>query len=422
MALIEGCKHTVEITIPVSEVVSETERVIERIREKAKLPGFRPGKIPPAIIKTRFQGDIRHEVLESLVPKFFRKQAEADQLKVVGTPDVTEVHFDPGEPIRFKAEFEVAPEIDLKDYRDLQVIYREPQVTDEDVEKRLQEVREQKAEYVNIDPRPAQDGDFAVMSLKSLDGVEGPPIDRDELTLEVGGADTLPDFTENLRGMSPDEEKEFSIKYPDDYGGEKLAGKTVRFLCKLKTLRRKELPEINDEFARDLGDFQNLDELRETVRKTLLREREEEAQRDAKNKLVAKLVDMHEFPLPEFWVNRQIEAQVEQQLRILASQGMDPRKIQLDWEKVRNTQKDRAMREVKASLILDRIAERESIDATNDEVDKEVQRIARRDREPAAAVRRRLEKDGSLGRIANHFRTEKTLSFLFDHARKVAEE
>ena len=265
MALIEGCKHTVEITIPVSEVVSETERVIEKIREKAKLPGFRPGKIPPAIIKTRFQGDIRHEVLESLVPKFFRKQAEADQLKVVGTPDVTEVHFDPGEPIRFKAEFEVAPEIELKDYRDLKVIYREPQVTDEDVEKRLQEVREQKADYVNIDPRPAQDGDFAVLSLKSLEGVEGPPIERDEVTLEVGGADTLPDFTESLRGMSPDEEKEFEIKYPEDYGQAKLSGKTVRFLAKLKTIRRKELPELNDEFARDLGDYQSLEELRESL-------------------------------------------------------------------------------------------------------------------------------------------------------------
>jgi trigger factor len=422
LALIEGCKHSLEITIPVSEIASETDRVVEKIREKAKLPGFRPGKVPSAIIKSRFQGDIRQEVLQSLVPKYFKQQAEADQLKVVGTPDVTDVHFEPGEPIRFKAEFEVAPEFELKEYRDLQVVYHEPQVTDADVEKRLEELREQKAEYINIDPRPAQDGDYAVLSLKSLGGVEGPPIERDELMLLIGGEDTLPDFTTNLRGMSPDEVKEFDVTYPAEYGQARLAGKTVKFDCTLKAIRRKDLPDLNDEFARDLGDYQNLDELRDTVRKALFREREEEAQRDAKNKLVQKLVDTHEFPLPEVWVNRQIELQVEQQLRILAAQGMDPRNVKLDWEKVRNSQKDRAIREVKEVLILDRIAEREGIDATNEEVDREVQRIAKREREPVAAVRRKLQKDGGLGRIANHFKTEKTLSFLFEQARKVAEE
>jgi trigger factor len=198
----------------------------------------------------------------------------------------------------------------------------------------------------------------------------------------------------------------------------KLAGKTVRFRTHVKGIRRKELPELNDDFAQDLGDYRTLDELREAVRKSLFAQRQFEAQQEAKNKLVEKLVDMHDFPVPEAFVDRQIQNRVEQRVRALAEQGLDPKSLNLDWKKLRETQRDKALREVKASLLLARISEREAINATRDEVDKEVERLARQQREPFAAVRLRLEKDGTLGRIASHIQTEKTLDFLFEHAGK----
>jgi trigger factor len=331
------------------------------------------------------------------------------------------VHFHDGEPLRFKAEFEVVPPIELKEYKGVSIPYHDPEVTDEDVAKRVEELRDDKAQYVNVDPRPIEDGDYAVVSLESLSGVEGDPVKQDELTLHIGAEETFQAFSDNLRGLSPGDEKDFDVSYPEDWSQKKLAGKTVRFHSVVKGLRRKELPELNDEFAQDLGDYRTMDELRDAVRKSLFAQRQYEAQQEAKNKLIEKLVADNEFPVPEVFVENQIKTRVESSLRALAAEGVDPRTMQLDWKKVRETQRDKAVGEVKASLLLSRIAEREAIHATRDEVDKEVDRAARQQREPFAAVKLRFEKDGTLGRLANHIQTEKTLSFLFEHAEKTAE-
>lgn len=416
----DTCKKTLEISIPAEEVAGETERVVASLQKKVRLPGFRPGKAPLSMLRKRFADDIRQDLLSNLIPKHLWKQAEAEGLNVVGRPDISDVHLHEGEPLRFKAEFEIAPEIELKEYKGLTVAYQDPEVSDDDVQQRLEALREQKAEYSNVDPRPLAGGDFAVVALESLAGVEGQPIKQDELMLEVGGADTLAGFSENLSGMSPGEEKEFDVVYPEDYGQPRLSGKTVRFRAAVKGIRRKDLPELNDEFARDLGDYQTIEEVRDAVRKSILLERQYTARQEAEQKLVETLVDAHEFPVPEAYIDRQIESQVERHLRTLAVEGVDPRSIKIDWEKLKTSQRDKAIREVKGSLLLARIADAEAIHATNEEVDREIARIARQQREPAAATRKRLEKEGLLGQIAARLRTDKVLSFLFEQARKVA--
>jgi trigger factor len=417
--LVEGCKHALEISIPVAEVDQETERAAVEIQGKARLPGFRPGKAPLSIVKTRFAGDIRQEVLDALVPRFLQAAVEKDNLHLVGRPAISDVHFHSGEPLRFKAEFEVAPTFELGDYRGVTITYNEPEVTDADIEARVEQIRDQKAQYVNEDPRPLVDGDYAVVSLESLEGVDEKVL-QDELMLKIGDEATMKEFSESLRGASPDESREFTVTYPEDYDRPALAGKTVKFRAVVKAVRRKDLPELNDEFAKDLGDFKTLEELRETIRKSIHQERQHHAQEEAKQQLIDKLVDAHDFPVPEAYVDRQIEINVQNQLRSLAAQGVDPSQIKLDWAKVRESQKDRAVRDVRASLILDKVGERESIGATQEEIDREVNRIARQTREAAAVTRAKLQKDGGLGRIAGHIRTDKTLSFLFEHARKEA--
>ena len=419
--LIEGCKHEIEITVPVDEIDQETERAVSSIQKKAKIPGFRPGKVPATIVRTRFAHEVRQDVLESLVPKYLQKRFEADDLKVVGRPNVKDVHFEKGEPLRFKAEFEVAPEVELGEYRGLTTHYSDPEVSDDDLNQRIEQLREQKAQHITIDPRPVEDGDYVTISLHSIAGVDS-PVNQDEMMLHVGDPDTLPEFTENLRGMSPEDSTEFEISYPEDYGQEKLAGKTVKFIMQLKAIRRKELPELNDEFAKDLGDFNTLDELRDAVRKNIFHERESAAQRKAKDELIDRLVEAHDFPVPEVFLDRQIEAEMETRLRQLSSNGVDVSKLKLDWNKVKESQRPKALHDVKASLLLDKVAERESIVATQDEVDREIQQIARAEREPVAAIRKKLDKSGAIGRIANHIRTEKTLNLLFEQSRKIAGE
>jgi trigger factor len=419
MALIEGCKYEIEVTVPVEEIQQETERIVSDIQRRAVLPGFRPGKAPAGLIRKKFESDIRKDVLEHVLPKAFRAKVEEEHLHVVGTPDVTDVHFHDGEPLRFKAEFEVAPEIELKEYKDLPVEYQEPEITPEAVDERIESIRNQKAEFVNEDPRPLADGDYAVVSLKSIAGVEGEPIDNDDMMLHIGDPETMPEFTEVLRGLSPGDERELDVTYPEDYAQERIAGKTVRFHVTVKGVRRRELPELNDEFARDLGDYQNMDELKEAVRKSLLAENQYSAQQEAKTKLVDALVEAHDFPVPEVFVDRQIQSLVESQLRNLASRGVDPSQLKLDWEQIKKSQRERAIKDVRGSLLLEKIADAENIQTTNDEVDRELQRFAKSQREPVAAVRMKFEKDGTLDRLAARIRTEKVLNFLFEHSRKI---
>jgi trigger factor len=417
--ILEGCKHEIEISVPVDEIARETDRVVANIQQKVKLPGFRPGKVPINLIRTKFAKEVREDVIENLLPKYFQKKVQEEDLQVVGRPSVKDVEFKEGEPLRFKAEFEVAPTIELKEYRGVTVHYSEPELTEEDIAKRLEEIRDQKAQFVNIDPRPAADGDYAVVSLDSLAGLEK-PIHQDDMQLHVGDPETVAAFTDAVRGMSPDEEKEFEVAYPEDYGQKNLAGKTVRFRMKLKMIRTKELPELNDEFARDLGDYQTLDDFREAVRRAIFQEREFLAQQKAKEELIDTLIKEHDFPVPEAYIERQIESQLTEQFKDLADRGIDPAKLQIDWTKLKEAQRPKAIHDVKGSLLIDKVAERESISATNDEVDHEVQRIAKHEREPVAAMRKKLQKDGVLGRIAYRIRSEKTLNFLFEHARKEA--
>jgi trigger factor len=419
VAHIEGCKHSLEITVPVADVEKETERVVADIQKKVRLPGFRPGKAPLSLVKSRFTSEINQDVLEALVPRFFHEAAAKDGLQVVGRPNVVDVHFHAGEPIKFKAEFEVAPTFELAAYKGVTITYAEPQVSDADVAERIENIREQKAEYVNEEPRPLVDGDFAVVSLESLSGVDK-KISQDEMMMKIGDEATMAGFSENLRGAAPDETREFEISYPADYDRENLAGRTVKFRAVLKHVRRKELPELNDEFAKDLGDFQTLEELRNTVRSTIQQERDHKAQDDAKHQILDKLVDTHEFPVPDAYVDRQIEMNMEQQFRQLSTQGIDPSKLNLDWAKLREAQAPRALRDVRASLLLDKVSEVESIAATQEEIDSEIAKIARNQRETVPMIKAKLQKEGGLNRISGHIRTEKTLRFLFENARKEA--
>ena len=238
--------------------------------------------------------------------------------------------------------------------------YQDPEVTDEDIAKRVDEIREQKAQYINIDPRPVEDGDFAVVSLESLEGVEGEPVKTDEMVLEIGAKDTFEAFTENLRGLTPGDEKDFEVIYPEDYGVRE-AGRQDR-----EVPRRPQGPapqgtaRTRRRVRPGTRRLPHRGRTREAVRKAIFAQRQNEAQQEAKNKIVDKLVDAHDFPVPEAFVERQIKNRVEQRLRAMAEQGIDPRKLQLDWEKVKESQREKAVREVKASMLLGKVSERES--------------------------------------------------------------
>jgi len=416
-------KQELELSIPWEEVEKEADRIAGEFRRKAKIPGFRPGKAPASVIKTRFKSEIEHEVLEQLIPEHFWNRAREEKLRVVGTPNITGVEFESGRPLSFRAEFEVMPEFELGEYRRLPVAFDWEEVTGENVNAELERLREQHASYRNLDPRPLQDGDIAVVALRSEPAEEGVPrIDNQETTIEIGASDALPEFSDNLRGKSPGEEAAFEVRYPDDFATAELAGKTVRFDATVKGLRQKELPELDDDFASDVGEFKSLDELRSRIREVIEQRRRHAAAETAKESLIDQLVEKHDFPVPERLVEQQIARRVERQLRGLAQEGVDPSQMDINWEEVREKIRPEAVRAVKAGMLLERIADVENIQAAREEIDEQVERMAAQQGKPVSDVRAELAREGTLDRIAAHIRNEKTLNFLLDEAEKTGAE
>ncbi len=408
-----------QISIPWNEVETEQQRVLRSFRKQARIPGFRPGKAPESVIRTRFAEEVRREVLEALVPKFFWKEAQAQDFRVVGTPNIQDVKFEEREPLEFRAEFEIVPDFELKEYRRLKVHYKEPEITDEEISAELERLRERQATFRNEDPRPLDDGDIAVVSLKS-DEVEGAPqVDQSETTLTIGSEETLADFTKALKGKSPGDKVDFDVTYPEDFGNEKLAGKTIPFHAEVKGLRKKELSELDDDFAADVGDFRSLNELKDRIKEELYEHQRRHAVEHAHEHIIDELIKLHDFPLPERMVQDQIRTRVERTARSLASQGINLEELQLDWKKIGEEQRPRAERDVKAGLLLERIAEAEAFEADEEEIDAQIERYAQQKKMSMSRARQELAESGALDNVRSNLVNQKTLNYLFDESEKV---
>lgn len=408
-------RREIEVEVPAAEVARETETLIQKYQKLARLPGFRRGHIPASVIRQRFSEEIKSEVVDVLVPRYFRQESDRLGLMPVSQPRVTDLHIHDGEPLRFKASFEVLPDVKVEGYKELRADKADVSVTDEEVEQSLKGLQERQATFSSIEGRPAADGDYAQVGLdgKPKDGV-GKPVHMDEVLVEIAGKDTMPEFTTNLRGVSAGDEKTFDVVYPEDFADERLRGKTFEYTVKVQALKQKTLPELNDDFAKELGEFASLEEVRKRIREGMEAERKHNAEREAKDKLVTELVRRNDFELPEALVERQIDVRLERGLRALAAQGMKPEDLKkMDLNRLRAGQRDQAVQEVKASLLLEKVAEQEKIEVGDEEIDREVVALAEQSKQTPEAIRARLTKDGALDRIRNRIRTEKTLDFLY---------
>jgi trigger factor len=408
-------RREIAVEIPVEEVTRETNSLIQKYQKLARIPGFRRGHVPASVIRQRFAEDLKSDVVEALVPRYFRKEADKQGLIPVSQPQVTDLQLKDNEPLRFKASFEVMPEIKVDGYKELRAEKPEVTVTDEEVEQSLNGVREQHATFTAVEGRALADGDYAQVSLdgKPKDG-EDKPVHMDEVLVEIAGKNTMPEFTENLRGTSPGDERVFEVTYAQDATEQRLAGKTFTYTVKVQAIKQKSLPELDDQFAPQLGEFKTLDEVRQRIRESMESERKHAAEHQAKDKLVAELVKRSEFEVPEALVDRQIDVRLERGLRALAAQGMKAEDIKkMDLNRLRVGQREQALQEVKASLLLDKIAEEEKIEVSDEEIDREIDALATQSKQTPEAIRARLTRDGALDRIRNRIRSEKTLDFLY---------
>jgi trigger factor len=411
------CRRELDLEIPAEDVSKATERVAKEIARVARVPGFRVGKAPISLIKRRFADDIKGEVLQKLVPERVEQAVAEQKLNPVSQPQVEKLDFNDGQPLKFRAVFDVLPEFELGTYKGLEIEMPPMDVTDEDVNKSLEETRERAAAFTPVEGRAIENGDFAQLKLTGTPEGGGEPIQADSVLCHVGAEDTMAPFNENLRGASVGDHKEFNVEYPADYPDEKLSGKKFHYAAEVTGIKVKKLPELNDDFAKDVSDAATLDELKAKIRESLEHQRDHRQKDLQRERVIAELVKLHDFPVPESLVESQMDVRLERMVRSLAQQGVDPRAVNLDWSALRGRQQDRAKDDVKAELIIDRIASTEKIDASDEDVDHELEHLAGHSGESAEAIRARLTKQGALDRMKAKLRSDKTLDWLAQNAK-----
>ena len=415
------CKREIELEIPADNVQKAADKITRDIARVARIPGFRPGKAPATLVRRRFASDIEGEVVQSLVPEYLRKALDEKKILPVTDPQVDKVEFKEGEPLRFHAIFEVLPEFTLADYKNLEVQIDAVDVNDAQVDKTIEELRERGSTFVPIEGRAIQDGDYAQIKLHGTPHGGGDPVEADNVLCHVGSEETLASFSENLRGASAGETKQFEATYPEDYPDESLKGKTYTYKIEVAGIKEKKLPELNDEFAKDAagegGGIATLEELRSKIRADLEAAKEQRQTAQAREKILETLIKRNEFPVPESLVEGQMDVRLERAVRTLAAQGVDPRAVNVDWVAMRRRQRDRAVDDVKAEIILDRIATEEKIETSDEELEKEIAHLAEHSGESATALRARLTKQGALDRMKSKLRSDKTIDFLYRSAR-----
>jgi trigger factor len=411
---VSDTRKTVTIEIDSEVVDAEIDRVAQGYK-KVRVPGFRPGKVPATIIKRRFRDQILHEVMHGLIPRAVEEALQERGIEPIDTPNVRDVALEEGQPLRFTAAIETVPPFDPGDLATLSATRAPVAITEESVGQTLERLRERAAKSEPVEGRPSMDGDTVVVDLVRQDA-SGP--DRhDGVSIEIGAKANPPGFDEQLIGLSPGDEKTFTIHFPEDYTVAEMANTDVTYSITTKELRRRVLPELDDEFAKDVGEFESIGVLRDRVRTDLQAEADENATRQLRSEILKQLSERITFELPTSLVEREIDRRLEEFARQLMQQNVDPRQAGIDWGQFREAQRDPARAAVASALVLDAIARRENLVVTEQEIDQEIERFATRAGRTPAALRAQFEKEGGIGRLVAGLRREKAVDLALSRAR-----
>lgn len=415
----ETCKKELVIEIPVDVVQRESESVTSQYARVARIPGFRPGHAPPSLVRNRFKKDIRDEVVQSLLPKFFQNAVKDQKLAVVGQPQIADLKFEDNQPLTCKVTFEIYPSIELKEYKGLEAEQEAATVAESDIDQAIEKLQEREATFEVVPDRPAANDDYVAVSYqgRNLKDPENHPVEAKEAIVHLGGKGTVAGFNDNLVGSKPGEVREFNVTYPPDYPQKALAGTEYHYRVEVQSIKKKSLPPIDDELAKSVSDFSTLAELRTKVREDLTKARERRVEEKAREKLLEQILKAHEFPVPEILVEERLDSILEGTWSRLLTQGVDPRTMEVDWRKIREDSRSDAERQVRTALILDKIAEAEKIEATDEEVDNIIREMAQERREPPATLKTRLTRDGGLAKIESSCRSQKAIDFVYRNAK-----
>jgi len=411
---LEACKRRLAVEAPLDVVQKEWERAYGRVQKQARLPGFRKGHVPRSLVKLHFADDVRREVAEHLIPDVYRQALTEARIDPVNEPDLQEVKLEENAPLSFVAVVEVKPTIALTEYKGIDVQHAPPPISDDDVARTVEQMREQQAEFRSVE-RAAAEGDLIIVDY-TLAPEAHDPTTANGYHFVVGSGSVMPEIDAAAVGMRAGEKKEIPLRFPDDHRMESLRGKGGTASLKVSEVKEKILPALDDDFAKSLGQFDTLEALRAEVRTQLEARREVEQRRELEDKLVEGALKRHEFTVPDAMVMRQIAHQVEHARERLRRQGVDPDGVQWDYQKLIGELRPGAEQAVRRALLLEAIAAKEELTVADTDLEAEVDKIAKASQRPAPAVRRMMEKNGDLDSLRHGLRERKTLDFLIQHA------
>ena len=413
-----ACKRRLQVEETPEVVRAAWEEAFSRVQKQAKLPGFRKGKVPRSMIKIHFADDVRQEVARHLIPDVYRQALAETQIKPVEDPDLQEVRLEEDAPLVFSAVVEIKPDIALGAYTGLAVSHTPTPLTDEEVEEAIGQIREQHAEYRAVE-RAADIGDLVIVDY-TLTPEDMEPRSESGYGFVIGQSQVMKEIDEAVIGLVSGGTRETRLRFADDHRNEALRGKSGTATVTLREVKEKILPALDDEFAKTVGAFETLDALRAEVRKELLARRERDNRQALEEKIVEALLAAHEFQVPDALVMRQVGHTVEHARERVRRQGVDPDKLPWDYQKLVADLRPGAEKAVRRTLLLEAIAEKESLAPGEADVDAEVEKIAQASQRPAPAVRSMMEQSGDLDGLRFSLRERRTLDFLIERAQVTA--
>ena len=412
---VNSCKRNLAVEVPAQEVDQEVDKIAREYARSAKVPGFRPGKVPLNIIRQRYGSELLQEATQKIIERCWKDAISERGLHPLAQPALKDVDHKPGTPLMFTMSFEVLPALEVKDYKGVAVTMSSSEVADENISQTLETLREQHAQFVPVDGSEARDGHYLTLTVDGQFEDAAKPMHEEDVTLIVGHAQTNAEFSSNLRGAKTGETRSFEVSYPADYHRKQFAGKKVRYTVFVKEIKEKQLADLNDDFAKDIGS-ESLDALRAKVRDDLVTQARQNAEKKAREALLDTIVGRQAVDVPECLVQDELEAHAHRLASNLAYQGIDLNQTSIDWKKLLDEDRPRAEQSVRRAIFLDAIARQEGIEVTDEEMESELQKLAEGTSKSAAALRAQLEKEERIQSFKEHLRENKALDFIYRNA------
>ncbi len=412
---VEECSTLFDIDISKETMSEAFEEVYAEISKAANIPGFRVGKAPLDLVKKHYIETAREEVLKRMIPKAYKLALKEHGITPIGLPEISDVAFGEGMTLSFKAKVDTHPKFRLKDYKGIKIEKRKVAIKDEDVEKMLESLREINAKYMPEESRPVQLGDYILGDVECFVDKKSIHKKRENIWLHIDKESVIPNLNEGLVGMKKDEERDVEVVLPEKYPDKAVAGKKATYHVKVKEIKLRKLPELNDEFAKDLGK-ENVEELRKTVAKELEERARINAEIETENQLLKRLIDDNPFAVPPNLVKKQIAYMIDDAKRRLEEKGFKREDLDKRDNELAQKFREDALRQVRLMFILDEIAKRESVEADAGDVDDAYKSIAAKTAQPVNKIKEHYEKEDMIDNLKEKIKEEKVINFLLEKA------